>query len=108
MGLVNEYTTVGLNSSVISYYENLGYKIPRSIDNQGRLRIPRGTTIDVKTTDLMPSSNQIIEARCDYCNKIKKFNITNTIKISKIIMEYIYALQTKIIEILLMACLMSQ
>lgn len=72
MGLVNEYTTVGLNSSVISYYENLGYKIPRSIDNQGRLRIPRGTTIDVKTTDLMPSSNQIIEARCDYCNKIKK------------------------------------
>ena len=26
MGLVNEYTTVGLNSSVISYYENLDIK----------------------------------------------------------------------------------
>ena len=72
MGIANEFTTVKLVSGVISYYENLGYEIPRSIDNQGRLRIPRGTTIDVKTTDLLPSSNQTIEARCDYCNKIKK------------------------------------
>ena len=72
MGIANEFTTVKLVSGVISYYENLGYEIPRSIDNQGRLRIPRGTTIDVKTTDLSPSSNQTIEARCDYCNKIKK------------------------------------
>ena len=68
MGIANEFTTVKLVSGVISYYENLGYEIPRSIDNQGRLRIPRGTTIDVKTTDLSPSSNQTIEARCDYCN----------------------------------------
>lgn len=74
MSLVNEYTTVGLNSSVISYYENLGYKIPRSIDNQGRLRIPRGTTIDVKTTDLMPSSNQVVDVECDYCKKHKKLS----------------------------------
>ena len=74
MGLVNEYTTVGLNSSVISYYENLGYKIPRSIDNQGRLRIPRGTTIDVKTTDLMPSSNQVVDVECDFCKKHKKLS----------------------------------
>lgn len=74
MGLLNEYTTVGLNSSVISYYEKLGYEIPRRKDKEGRIRIPRGTTIEVKTTDLMPSSNQYIDAQCDCnsCNKIKR------------------------------------
>ena len=74
MGLVNEYTTVKLASGVISHYENLGYKIPRSIDNQGRLRIPKETTIDVKTTDLMQSSNQVVDVECDYCKKHKKLS----------------------------------
>ncbi|MSS38930.1 hypothetical protein FYJ37_00830 [[Clostridium] scindens] len=74
MSLVSEYTTVGLNSSVISYYENLGYKIPRRKDKQGRLSVPQGATIDVKISDLTPSSNQYIEARCDCdtCNKTKR------------------------------------
>lgn len=74
MGLVSEYTTVGLNSSVISYYENLGYEIPRRKDKQGRLSVPQGATIEVKISDLMPSSNQYIEARCDCntCNKTKR------------------------------------
>lgn len=72
MGLVNEYTTVGLNSSVISYYEKLGYPIPRSKDKEGRMRIPRGTTINVKTTDLMPSSNQYVDVECDCCGARKK------------------------------------
>ena len=72
MGIVNEFTTVGLNGSVISYYENLGYEIPRRKDKEGRLKIPSGATINVKTTDLSPSSNQIIEAECDCCKKHKK------------------------------------
>lgn len=67
MGLINEYTTVGLNSSVIKYYEELGYVIPRSRDSEGRMRVPRGTTIDVKTTDLTPSSNQYVDVECDCC-----------------------------------------
>lgn len=74
MGLVNEYTTVGLNSGVISYYENIGYEIPRSRDKEGRLRVPRGTTIDVKTIDLMPSSNQKVDVECDYCKKHKRIS----------------------------------
>lgn len=72
MGLINEYTTVGLNSSVISYYESLGYTIPRSRDSKGRMRVPRGTTIDVKTTDLTPSSNQYVDVECDCCGVKKK------------------------------------
>ena len=74
MSLVSEYTTVGLNSSVISYYENLGYEIPRRKDKQGRLSVPQGTTIDVKISDLTPSSNQYIDAQCDCssCKKIKR------------------------------------
>lgn len=74
MGLVSEYTTVGLNSSVISYYENLGYEIPRRKDKQGRLSVPQGATIEVKISDLTPSSNQYVEVRCDCdtCNRTKR------------------------------------
>ncbi len=45
MAIVNEYTEVRLDNSTTSYYESLGYKIPRSKDKDGRLRVPRGTTI---------------------------------------------------------------
>lgn len=72
MGLLNEYTTVNLNGGIVSYYEKLGYFIPRSKDKEGRIRVPRGTTIKVKTSDLTPSSNQIVDIECDYCKKHKK------------------------------------
>ena len=90
MGLVSEYTTVGLNSSVISYYENLGYEIPRRKDKQGRLRVAQGTTIEVKISDLTPSSNQYIEARCDCdtCNKTKKI-ITNCFVVDFLFRKFI-------------------
>ena len=72
MAIVNEYTEVRLDNSTISYYESLGYKIPRSKDKDGRLRVPRGTTIKIKTSDLLPSSNQYIDVECDCCHKKRK------------------------------------
>lgn len=74
MGLINEYTTIGLNGGVNEYYEKLGYYIPRSKDNEGRLRVPRGTTIKIKTVDLKPSSNQKVDVECDYCKKCKRIS----------------------------------
>ena len=72
MAIVNEYTEVRLDNSTTSYYESLGYKIPRSKDKDGRLRVPRGTTIKIKTSDLLPSSNQYIDVECDCCHKKRK------------------------------------
>lgn len=72
MGLIlPQKVKVKLNSSVISYYEKLDYYIPRSKDNQGRLRVPQNTIIEVDVTDLSPGSNQFVNVECDCC-KLKK------------------------------------
>ena len=74
MGLITKSVKIKWNGFTKQYYEKLGYKIPRSRDKEGRLRIPRGTTIDVKTKDLMISSNQIVDVECDYCKKHKRLS----------------------------------
>ncbi|MGM7720701.1 zinc-ribbon domain-containing protein [Metabacillus sp. Hm71] len=54
----------------VKYYESLGYEIPRSIDNQGRIRIKQGTKILVKTEDIPRRSNMKIFTKvCDDCGK---------------------------------------
>lgn len=72
MGLVNEEIDVLLQSSMIAYYENLGYEIPRVKKNY-KLVVPYGTIIKVKIKDLPLSSNQYVDVKCDCntCNKIK-------------------------------------
>lgn len=71
MGLLNDEVDVKLNSSVISYYEKLGYEIPR-VYKDYKWAVPMNTTIKVKTSDLKPSSNVYIDAVCDCCGKTKK------------------------------------
>lgn len=56
---------VSSNSTTNKYYESLGYIFPRSYDNQGRLRIPTGTKIEIKIIDLLPESNLKILCKCD-------------------------------------------
>ena len=70
MGLISEYAWVILNSNNCRYFEELGYEIPRSKDNRGRLRIKRGTKIYVKTKDLLHSSTSIAKVQCDNCKEI--------------------------------------
>lgn len=70
MGLITKEVETTLNGGMVKYYENLGYEIPKRIDNQNRLSIPRNTKIKVNALDLTPSSNVIIKAKCDICGKI--------------------------------------
>lgn len=51
----------------------MGYIIPRSIDNQKRIRVKQGTKIKVKVKDLQSNSTKKVVVKCDYCGKkIKK------------------------------------
>lgn len=72
--LVSEFVEIPLVGSNIPYYENLGYKIPRRRRSKQRpktdLTVPTGTRIFVSVLDLPPSSNVIVEVRCDFCGKI--------------------------------------
>lgn len=66
--LVSQESIVTLNSKNVKHYEELGYYIPRSKDSKGRLRIPKGTQIVVKTNDLSKGSHVLVRYACDYCN----------------------------------------
>ena len=70
--LITEKVMIGLNGSNVKYYEDLGYEIPRLLDNRGRLRIPNGTKIEVKVSDLPKSSKAVVQWTCDNdgCNEI--------------------------------------
>lgn len=70
MALAHEEIDVLLQSSMIPYYESLGYAIPRTKKNYKWL-VPQGTKIKVKISDLKESSNNYVEAICDCCGKHK-------------------------------------
>lgn len=69
MGLITKEVEVGLNSSTILYYENLGYIIPR-VKCKSRLTVQHGTKIKVNVLDLTNKSNVYVEVQCDNCNKV--------------------------------------
>jgi len=67
--LISTEVEVGLNGKSVKYYENLGYKIPKELDNRGRLRIIQGSKITVKICDLQENSNAKVNVSCDYCHE---------------------------------------
>ena len=69
MGLISEWIEVGLGSKNIKYYEDLGYKIPKTRNKWGKLGTPKGKKIKVKVTDLPKGSHAIVKVVCDCCNK---------------------------------------
>lgn len=75
--LITEEVEVVLGGSNIEYYENLGYKIPRKKDDQGRLRVPKGTKILIKIEDLLKGSRVSIQCLCDYCLEEGRETIIN-------------------------------
>lgn len=54
-------------SNNISYYESLGYEIPRYKDKDGKNCVKRGTKILVNVSDLPKRSNVKITKICDIC-----------------------------------------
>lgn len=69
MGLITETVRTRLSGKTIKHYESLGYIIPREKDKQGRIRIPRGTCIEVNVNDLFPTSQEKVTIECDKCKK---------------------------------------
>lgn len=69
MSLITKHVYVNLCSANIKYYEDNGYYIPRYIDKKGRLKVKRGTKIEVDVKDLPHQSEVNVLIKCDNCNK---------------------------------------
>lgn len=68
MGLLSTEVEVNVNSE-LKYYESLGYKIPKYVDPNGRLRMKKGTKITVNIDDLRQNSHVFVPVECDYCHE---------------------------------------
>jgi len=66
--IITKKVSIILNPSNISYYENLGYYIPRYINSRHRTQIKRGTKILVKVKDLQKKCSANILCKCDNCD----------------------------------------
>lgn len=66
-------------SGTQSYFEKLGYVIPREKNSRGKMVTPTGTQILVNVKDLPLSSNVKVTKICDKCGKIIKGQSYNNI-----------------------------
>lgn len=75
--LVSEYVTIPLRGMNVKRYEDMGYIIPRRIDNQGRNPSNSKASLLVKVDDLSRGSEVRIDVMCDYCGEIKDMKYCN-------------------------------
>ena len=70
MGIVLPQTVTVNVGSRASYYESLGYKIPRYYSEKKHgFFIKEGTTLDISVEDLKENSMYKIECECDICKQ---------------------------------------
>ena len=78
MGLLSTEVEVTLGSTNIGYYENLGYKIPRTekiyYNKNGKISnktftVTKGTKMNVMVKDLQKNSTVKVNVECDECHK---------------------------------------
>lgn len=71
MGLIlPQKVKINVSGNMSSYYEKLGYEIPRYFNKRhNKYSVANGTTINVSVEDLKPNSNIIIECECDICHR---------------------------------------
>ena len=71
MGLIlPQKVKIDVSGNMSSYYEKLGYEIPRYFNKRhNKYSVANGTTINVSVEDLKPNSNIIIECECDICHR---------------------------------------
>jgi len=67
--LLTKEVEIVLNSANVKHFEDLKYTIPRKKDKWGKIRIPRGTIINVKVEDLSNGSHVKVDIECDGCGK---------------------------------------
>ena len=80
MGLLTNEVEVGLHTTNIKHYEKLGYTIPRYLDKNKQLKVKKGTTIIVNTSDLPPCSNIKVTVQCDHCGQVYQVNYFSYLK----------------------------
>lgn len=73
---------VGLSPKNVRYYEEKGYIIPRKKDKRGRINFTKGTKIQVKIEDLMPTSKIKVLTKCEECGR-EKFVFYDTLAYRK-------------------------
>ena len=78
--LITKEVDLIVNGKNRKHLEQKGYIIPKSLDNRGRMRTPRGTTIKVKVEDLSLGSHTRVIVKCDYCGAIKNISYKDYIK----------------------------
>lgn len=70
MAILEKEVWVTLSGSNIKHYEDLGYKIPRYINNRNDLKFKRGSQIFVNIEDVQKNSNKVKITRvCDECKE---------------------------------------
>ena len=68
MPIISDKVLIGITGATISYYENLGYKIPKGT-YRGKEVVKKGTRIEVDVKDLKPCSVAKVKVKCDKCGK---------------------------------------
>lgn len=68
--ILPQMINIVVTSGMVSYYESLGYNIPRSYNEKSKKYVlKKGTKISVHILDLKPSSNYKVQLYCDCCGK---------------------------------------
>lgn len=69
MPIMQNEVQVTLTSNIISYYEQLGYEIPRYKDPRGRLKVKENTKIIVDIKHLKKGCGIQVAMACDECGR---------------------------------------
>ncbi len=69
MAILEKEVWVQLHPQTISRYDDLGYRIPRYLDNNGIPRVKKGQKIKVLIDDLPSTSMVKITKVCDFCKR---------------------------------------
>lgn len=91
MGIVLPQTIKVDIGSCASYYESLGYKIPKYYNEKKHdFFIRKGTTLDVSVKHLKKNSMYKIECECDICKRKDFISMVEYTRINKMLKEYNY------------------
>jgi hypothetical protein len=69
LAILEKEVHIGISTNV-KHYEDLGYKIHREKDINGKLRVPSGTKLRVKVEDITYGSKIKLTKVCDDCGKL--------------------------------------
>lgn len=75
--LLSKYVDVVISGTNLKHFEDLWYIIPRYKDSKGRIAIKKGTKINVKVWDLLPSSSVLVEVQCEDCWEKRRVQYTD-------------------------------